>query len=215
VIPLLRYAILRNSREGLLYALLFAPSVMLITPLLLRSLFLNGQAAYPMTLDRNLSSVATALLFGEIGSILCALAASAASFSVFREEMANRSLGVILLAAHPRSVVLASVVYGACGALAGFLLLEAGVLALVAHLPSNPSRIAVVVVCAVTSSALGAAVASISPDPTMLMPASAGALLIAAVPGKLSTASALVLLLVLGSILIVTASTILRRRCSI
>lgn len=218
MIALLRYAFLRSSRESLLYSLLFGPGVMLVSPLLVIACysFIRGQSAYPVSLDDSLTPEATARLVGEIGRMLGALSASFASFSIFRQELADRSLGFFLLAIRSRSVVLAATVYGVVAGLAGFLVLVAGVAALTAHWPPfTPALFASLIVSTVAAAALGAAIAAISPEQTMLVAAAVGSLVFAMILGKWPVPFALLLILITGALLIEGASTILRRRCTI
>lgn len=218
MIPLLRYAFLRSSRESLLYSLLFGPGVMLISPLLVIAVFLffRGQATYPMSLDDNLTPEETARLAGEIGRILCVLSASFASFLIFRQELANRSLGFFLLAIRSRSVVLAATVYGVLAGFSGLLVLVVGVAALTAHWPPvTPALFASLIVSTVAAAALGAAVAAISPEQSMAVAAAAGSLLFAMILEKWRTPVLLLLILITGVLLIEGASAILRRRCTI
>lgn len=217
MIALLRYAVLRSSRESLLYALLFGPSAMLTSPILVTAtyLFLTGHGIYPMSMT-SLTPAANARLVGEIGRFLCSLSAGFAGFAIFRQEMANRSLGFFLLAVRPRAIILAATIYGVIAALAGLLLLVAGVAALTAAWPPyTPALLGTLICSAVVSGALGALIASISPDPTMLVATAVGSLAVTMVLERWPTPPTMVLFLATGGILIAVSSTILRRRCTI
>jgi hypothetical protein len=97
---LLRYAFLKNSRDGSLITLLVAPTAMTVLPMLVVSLF-----------DRSISHIpaeAAQILPITISSLMAALA----SFLVFRTEIANHAIGSFVLATRPVTVPLASILYG-------------------------------------------------------------------------------------------------------
>ena len=108
---LFRYAFLKSSRDGSLITLLFAPSVMLVCPLLVGWLF-----------ARNLKLIQPpAHVFAALVQMMSGFTAALAAFLAFRGEIANRAIGSFVLATRSWQIPLASTLYGAVVGVVGAL----------------------------------------------------------------------------------------------
>lgn len=98
---LLRYAVLKNSRNGSLLTLLLAPTAMIAAPMLAIWLFdRSGRLRMPAEVASDVSIMS--------GALMAALAA----FMTFRTEIANHTIGTFVLATRSWSIPVASAVYG-------------------------------------------------------------------------------------------------------
>ena len=121
MIAILRYAFLKNKRDGSLAAFLLGPIIMLSAPLLGVAAFLKGGPVYPLSLDPQWSAARTAANMAPAAMCAVAFFAALAGFWGFRSEIANRSIGSFVLAARPATIQTASALFGAAAGFAGYL----------------------------------------------------------------------------------------------
>lgn len=220
---LFRYLLLKSGREGWLFGFILGPPVMLLSPFFVLAIFLvvRGQFTWPMVLDRN--TVAGLRTVPEMLILVSGVAAAAAAFFSFAREVASHDIGSFILATRPRSVVFVSAVFGGAGAVVSYLVGQFALALIRASLVAGEAAVAkqttavlaaqVVLVCACGSCA-GIAMLSISPAPTMMVPAYA----IAAATGIFQMrrfGAVTVGLGIVEVVLLLTVATwFMRRRCA-
>lgn len=217
MIALLRYAILKSAREKFLFALLLAPSVILLSPLLAISAvsLAKGQAAYPMSFDARISPAAAARMGGEIAMAMASLAAGAGGFWIFRREMANRSVSFFLLAARPQAVAFAATIYGFLAGMTASLIVMSGLAALTLHWPASGRAFLIAMVSSLATSAMGTLLVTISSEESMLLPVFGGSCVIAVSLMSAKTPAALPAAVVAILLFAVSSSLLLRWRCPV
>ena len=174
---LLRYAILKTSREQVLAGLLFAPAVIFAAPLLgiAGHNAIRGETVFPMALDARLGARGSSAMITEVLLIVCAFIAGIASFRMFRSEVTSKAMGSFFLATPPRTVAVGIAVYGAMVSVGAYLIAAAVLSTLTASPPADFGRnLAIAAVAAAFSSALASLTLAISGDFTMLVPVAAG-----------------------------------------
>lgn len=213
---LLRYALVKSWRDHLLYGLLVSPTVITCAPLLGIAMFdaVRGHGAFPLRGSAT-SPAAAAALLGICNVVISAIVAAVGAFTIFRSEVANRSVGLFLLARHPRAVSMASTVYGFFAGVSSYVVARS-VIALLTRSqpPDTRPELLIAVIAAVAGSALGSALVAISPEMIVLVPAYAGSVIVAAfllrspnlvwIGGVLATAA----------LLVTFTPILLRRRCA-
>ena len=136
---LLRYALLKSARDGSLATMLAAPTVMIVAPTFVMSL---------LTRDNRLV-IPTNAVQG-LAVIMAALIASLAGFQLFRTEIADHSIGSLILATRPVTVPLTATVFGAAVGAAAALLTVLALGVLTGSWPASPlefaSRIVIVTI---------------------------------------------------------------------
>ena len=217
---LLRYAILKSLRDGTLAALLIAPAVMVLAPLLGVSAFhaIRGQGTYPLELDPNMPPAATATGIATVGAIISTLASGLAAFWLFRREVATRTLGSLMLAARSRTIALSAVTYAAAGGIGAFLLCVSAIFLFTMHLPSKGITLLLIAAgSCLVAGATGVLLLTFSPDRSMVAPVGAGSLLVAFLTFQLRSASAgaaFVAVAATCAVLFSVAAILLERRCA-
>jgi hypothetical protein len=214
---LLRYAFVKSSREHLLFGLLLAPMVMTTVPMLGIGLLLavRGQGLFPLHFPEY-SPESTAGFLGICAVVLSAIVAAVGAFSIFRSEVANRTVGLFFLAKYPRAVSLASTVYGLLAGVASYVLASAGIRVLTdSPPPGDRSELLIAVIAAMAGSALGSALVAISPEMIVLVPAYAGAILVAIVLLDSTDMRSFIIIPAIAVVLTAFAPILLRRRCAV
>jgi hypothetical protein len=215
MIALLHYALLKSAREKFLAALLAGPAVMIVAPFLgaLVGALLGapGTALRPSDFGRT----EWAGMMAAAGVMISSLSAGAGGFWIFRREMANRSLGLFVLAARPRAIALAATIYGAAAGMAAFLIIVACTAVLTRHLPPDGMVFLAAFVCTLAASALGAVLITVSPEKGMLVPLYAGSIAMSVLVTRSKGNTYLLAVLAAGLLLAATAAMLMRRRCAI
>lgn len=214
---LLRYAIVKSSREHLLFGLLLTPAVMIAAPMLGIGVLhaLRGEPVYPFR-GGNESPESTAAVLGAGAVLLSAIVSAVGAFSIFRSEVANRTAGLFFLARNPRAVSAASTIYGLLASVVSYLAARSVIVLLTgSQPPAERPELLIAVIAAMAGSALGSALVAISPETGVLVPGYVGAIFVAGrlleSPGRAAFA------LVLATAFVVMALTpiLLRRRCAV
>lgn len=214
---LLRYAIVKSSREHLLFGLLLTPLVMTSVPLLgVNLLFaLRGQASFPLHGPQD-SPAGTAAFLGVCAVVISAIVAAVGAFLIFRTEVANRTVGLFFLARYPRAVSLASTVYGLLAGVTSYLLARIGIAFLTrSQPPSDRPELLIAVIAAIAGSALGSALVAVSPERIVLVPAYAGAIFVADVLLQSTDMRLFIIVPAIAVLLAAFAPILLRRRCAV
>jgi len=213
---LLRYAILKTSREQLLPALLFSPAVVFVAPMLGVAGYnlIRGNPVYPMGLDTRLGVRGSAEMMFEVVLLLTSVIGGIAAFRMFRSEVSARTLGFFYLATPPRMVSLAMTVYGSAVGTAAFIIAVAIVSIATGVMPQNFGRaLTITVLSSACSSALGSLMLAISDDFTMLVPVCAGGLAVSVALSKWHSAAIFGAAIVAVAVVMVIAELVWRRRC--
>ena len=124
---LLRYAFLKNLRDGTLATLLLAPVVMLVVPTLVI-----------MIVDRSTRFRIPAEASNMLTIMMGVLMAGLAGFLLYRTEIANHSIGSLMLATRPWMLALSSAIYGSAVGLGAAMATVGGMAATGAVLPPEP-----------------------------------------------------------------------------
>lgn len=213
---LLRYAILKTSREQLLPALLFSPAVVFLAPLIGIAGYnlMRGEPVYPMALDTRLGARGSAAMMLEVLLLLTSVIGGVAAFRMFRSEVTARTLGFFYLATPPRMVSLAMTLYGALVGTGAYLVAVAMVSIASGTAPHNFGRtLTIAVITSAFSSALGALTLAISDDFTMLVPVCAGGLAVSVALTKWNSAATLGAAIVAIAVVMTISQIVWGRRC--
>jgi hypothetical protein len=170
VIAILRYAFLKNMRDGSLAAFVLGPIIMLTAPLLGSAAFNKGPA-YPMTMDPHMSAARNAAMMAPAAVFIAALFAALAGFWSFRGEIVSRSMGSFVLAVRPVKIQIAAMLFGATAAFAGYLGTSASLFTLMNALPPHPARLVIdAAILCLFGSAGGSLAVIISSEPWAIIP---------------------------------------------
>ncbi len=215
MIAILRYAFLKNLRDGSLAAFVLGPIIMLAAPLLGMVAFNKGGLADALSMDPRSSAARSAMVLAPVAMFIAAGFAALAGFWGFRSEVASRSMGSFVLAARPATIQTALTLFGAAAAFVAYLGMSASLFALTNALPPDPWRLAfdAAIMC-LCGASIGALVVTVSSEPWAMVPVYVCGILL--VPWLIKTRGAVPELIALGlSIIFVTASTfLLERRCA-
>jgi len=213
---LLRYAILKTSREQLLPGLILAPGMLFLAPLLGIAIDngRRGQQVFPMSLDVRLGPRGSVAMMMGVVLLLTAVVSGIAAFRMFRSEVMSKAVGSFYLATPPRTVSIGTTIYGAMVGTAAYLIAIAILSTLSATLPSEFGRnLAIAVITAAFSSALGSLTLAISDDFTMLVPVCAGGLAVSVALTKSGGTIPMAAAVVGIAVMMAVAQIIWRRRC--
>lgn len=213
---LLRYAILKTSREQLLPGLLLAPAVIFLAPLLLIAVHnaVRGQTVYPMTVDARLGARGSAAMMMEVVLFVSALMSGIAAFRMFQSEVKSKAVGAFYLATPPRTVALGTMIYGAMVGTGAYVIGLGVISVLTASWPPDVGRgLTIAVIAATFTSALGSLTLAISDDVTMLVPVCAGGVAVAVALKTFHGATALGAAIVGILVVVAIAEIVWRRRC--
>jgi hypothetical protein len=214
VIALLRYAFLKNLRDGSLAAFILGPVIMLTAPLLGAAVFNKGPA-YPMRMDDHISAARNAAMMAPATVFIAALFAALAGFWSFRGEIVSKSMGSFVLAVKPLKIQLAAMLFGGGAAFAGYLGTALSLSALMNALPPNPGRLLLdAAILCLFGAAGGSLAVIVSSEPWAIIPMFVcGALIVpslAKMRGPLPELTAVALILICISI----SAFFLERRCA-
>lgn len=219
MIALLRYLVMKSMRDNTLAALISAPLVMVIAPLLVVWLFqtLSGGWSFPLVIDSRVTPVESGAVMLEVITHLSILASGLSGFWVLRGEIANASIGSFLLASRGRSMAAAATIYAALGAFAAFLLSWGLTSLLTAHVPGGIATLPIVLAACFLGAAAGVLMVTISAERSMLVLAGAAAILISVPMARSQSVRELVVIAgvaIAGLFLILISSHLLERRCA-
>lgn len=229
MIALLRYLYLKNLREGWIAGMLAGPALLLVAPAVIffGKAALNGTLTFPIQVDGNtaagLEGIGIALAFAIAGG------ACAGGFVSFAREASSGALGSIMLATRPHKVVVSAwafnVVLSVLGVVIANVFAKVAALAMTGWAPAMfmsdpgsgvaPHMFAIqLLVIFGASTAAGLAMVSVSPVPTMLIPAWAVTVATFMWQYEKSGAVSVVLGIVETAVLIAAAAWLMRRRCA-
>lgn len=221
MIALLRYAFLKSARENFLAAIFAGPVIMLVAPVLGIAVMLtvSGRGAYPLRLP-GLSATSTSAGMTWAALMLATISAATGGFWIFRREVVTRDIGVFVLAKPPRMIALAATTYGASVAISAYLISVAFTGIMTGGLPPViGTQVGLAILSCVATSALGAALVTLSTDTTMMIPLYAMTiwLTVLLVESDILLESRMVFLLttlVTTALLVEASAFLLRRRCA-
>ena len=215
---LMRYVLMKGMRDQIIMPLLFGPSLLFVSPLLVSGIvrFFQGGDAWPVRLPGSTSPAETAHILTLPAMMFGTVVAGVAAFWIFRTEISGRTVGFFLLAQPaivPVSVtMLFGTVMGTLSSAIGVVLIS---LLTGSPVPMGPAKIAAGAVAIAFAAALGTLSVGISAQLGILLPATVAS--IVATAYLLDTESALLAAAAIGGALAVTfvAAFVWRRRCAI
>jgi hypothetical protein len=208
------YVGLKTVRSRFAAAILLTPVVMSVAPLLglIAEAHLRHRAIYPFAL-KGLSSATTLSGLAYIVAVLAALAGGGAAFWIFRSEIADRSVGSLVLATKPLSICVVAMIYGIVAGLSSYAIAMPVCSALTGALaPAAGPALALTVLLTVASSSLGVILATLSPDPAMLLPLVFATIFLALLFADPRDTAAIA---AVSFVLPVAAARLLERRCAL
>ena len=210
-----RYALLKSRRDDFLLPIVLGPVVLLGAPmigLMVRTLILRHHA-FPVEIPG--STGAHSLMLPYFAAVLASGAAGAASFWLFRDEIAHQSLAAFLMAVHPGRIVGAAILYGTVCAAASF----AATYAVLTVMFERGLPFLIPLLCTVAGSvvagAIGIAIVTRYSDPGLTLPVVIVSILAAGilVSTRDSTAT-LAVMTAIAALSAVSASLLMERRCA-
>ena len=214
MIALLRYAILKSTRDGSLPAFVFLPMLVPLAALAGATLG-KGHWHYPFYLNVQYTPVQNANLAATIGVAIAVFFTVIPAFWTFRPEIETRSIGALLLAARPVTVALTLILFAASIGLLGWIGSVALIGTLTGALPSHLALMTLKLATGVlAASSVGALVVTISPQPFMIVCSYIVCMFL--VPWVASSKGWLQILVALTAAILCTALTtlLLERRCA-
>jgi hypothetical protein len=212
---LLRYVMIKSVREKHLLALLIGPALLILAPVggfMLRAL-VTGNPIYPFVFDANLSAEKSRAVLADVAVVISAFGTGAATFWIFRKEIADRSVASLVLASRPLLLVVTAIAYGVTIGFAACLVALGTISITTLSMPQTllrvlfPAFIAIVI-----ASVVGVAAASIQPEPGMFFVM--GIVVVICTMFTLRTPGAWIAAAVSTIVLPVIASFLLERRCA-
>lgn len=215
MIALLRYAFLKNLRDGSLAAFILGPVIMLTAPLLGAALFGEGGPRFPARMDWTMSAARNAAMMAPATVFIAALFASLAGFWSLRSEIISKSIGTFVLAVRPLKIQIAAMLFGAGAAFAGYIGTGLALSVLLNALPPNPLRLILdAAILCLLGAAAGFLAVIFSAEPWAIIPLFVGGVAIipslAKMRGPLPELTAVALTLICISISVF----FLERRCA-
>jgi hypothetical protein len=170
MMAILRYAFLKNMRDGSLAAFILGPVIMIVAPLLGVSIVEKRGIVYPLSMNPHWTGVKTAAEVVPITLTVLALFGALAGFWAFRGEIVTRSIGSFVLAVRPIRVQIAAAIFGASAGLAGFLATSVLLFGLIGSIPPHPLRVVAdaTILCLCAASA-GSLVVIIQSEPWAIL----------------------------------------------
>jgi hypothetical protein len=215
MMAILRYAFLKNMRDGSLAAFIIGPVLMLVAPLLGVSMVEKRGFVYPLTMNPHWTGVKTAAEVVPITFSVVALFGALAGFWGFRGEIVTRSIGSFVLAVRPIRVQIAAALFGASAGLAGFFATSVLLFGLIGSIPPHPLRVVAdaTILCLCAASA-GSLMVVIQSEPwAILLVFISGLFFIPWLmksPGMLPEAAGLML----AAVCVAVSAFFLERRCA-
>lgn len=216
MIALLRYAFLKNMRDGSLAAFVLGPMVMLTASLVGVAAFTKDLRVYPLSISPQWTAARSAAAISLPMLFIAALFASLAGFWGFRGEIVSRSMGSLVLALRPMKIQAATMLFGAFAGFAGFLGTSLSLFALMDALPPHPLRLLLnAAVLCLLGSAAGSLIVSFSSEPWAILPLYVGGIVV--VPWLIKTRSVMPLLigLIMTVVCVAVSALFLERRCAL
>lgn len=210
-----RYALLKSRRDDFLLPIVLGPVVLLGAPmigLMIRTLVLHRRA-FPVEIPG--STGAHTLMLPYFAAVFAAAAAAAASFWLFRDEIAHQSLTAFLLATHPGKIVGAAVLYGTACAAASFVATYAALTVMCDR--SLPFLLPLIwtVAASVVAGSIGIAIAARYADPGVTLPVVIiGGVVAGILVAGRHSATTLVMMLIVAATAAISASLLMERRCA-
>ena len=215
MIAILRYAFLKNMRDGSLAAFLLGPIIMLTAPLLGVATFQKGGLAYPLSMNPQWTAARSAAAIAPVALFIAALFASLAGFWGFRGEIVSRSMGSFVLAVRPVKIQIASALFGAAAGFAGYILTSASLFTLMAALPPHPARLVVdAAIMCLCGAAAGSLAVIVSSEPWAIIPLYVCGIVVGPWLIKMRGAAPELIGLALSLICVVVSAFFLERRCA-
>lgn len=215
MIAILRYALLKNMRDGSLAAFFLGPIVMLSAPLVGVAAFTKDLRVYPLSISPQWTAARSAAEMTIPMLFLAAFFATLAGFWGFRGEIVSRSMGSLVLALRPIQIQAATMLFGAVAGFAGFLGAGLSLFALMDALPPHPLRLLLnAAVLCLFGSAAGSLIVSFSSEPWAILPLYIG--MIVVVPWLIKAPSVMALLigLIMTVVCVALSALVLERRCA-
>ena len=219
MIAILHYLSLKTFRDRSAVTLLLFPAVALGAPLLVVAAFelIRGRGVYPLTFDSRIPPKAMAEMLMTSGSMGSVFVAGLAAFWFLRSEVANRSIGSLVLATRPFLVALSSALYGATVGFMAFLLVICNTKILIGQIvPDWRAMMLVTAGCSLVAGALGFVALTISSDTSMLVPVMASTMFLMGSGREVGAPAPQVVAWSIAAfpILLLFASALLERRCA-
>lgn len=221
MIALLRYFTLKSVRDRSLITFIafvvLVPTGTVLFPSLIGSVVPFRHAPplrYPFSMSIEMSPAETANTAGEISTIGAMLLATLPAFWILRLEIASRSVGSLICAARPMTIIGAVVAFASGIAVVGWIVAMIIIVALTASLPAHIARFAgELLVFTVAQAAVGALSVTISLQPAMVVAAYFGysiSFLLVLKESKISLQ--LVVAAIVAMICVATSAFLLERR---
>lgn len=213
---LLHYLALKTTRDRSVVALLLFPVIAGSAPLLGVAAYqlVRGRPVYPMTFDPRVPPAETAFVLMTTGAMASVFMAGIAAFWFLRVEVADRSIGSLVLAARTHLVSLSVTLYGAAVGFAAFVLAAGGTKILTGQLSRDwKATMLTVACCSVVAAAMGFLALTISSETSMLVPLM-GAIIVMGVQVGRARPELFLFSALAAPVLLVIASTLLERRCA-
>jgi hypothetical protein len=170
---LLRYIVLKGTREHFIATFLLAPAMFMVLPLITTAVFniIRGRGSWPLTLAGSLSPDATAQILVRIALIFAATIAGTAAFWVFRSEITARSMSFFFLAQRPAILTLMTMLFGFGAGLLSYVISATALLLLTGAPLSTAAMPAVsALTMMLVAAATGTLLVAISSELAMLIP---------------------------------------------
>ena len=210
-----RYALLKSRRDDFLLPIVLGPVVLLVAPmigLMVRTLILHHRA-FPVEIPG--STGTHSLMLPYFAAVLASGGAGAASFWLFRDDIAHQSLAPFLLATHPGRIVGVAVLYGTVCAVASFVATYAALTLMFDRRLPFLIPLICTVAGSVVAGSIGIAIVTRYPDPGLTLPVVIISIVAATilVAGRHS-ATTLVVMIVVSAASAISASLLMERRCA-
>ncbi|HXG58530.1 MAG TPA: hypothetical protein VNL91_05880 [Thermoanaerobaculia bacterium] len=208
MIALLHYAFLKSWRDRSLPAFtLFTAGTFLMTRIAISAVgMIRGQRIVDDFFYRDLPTIA---------AVSSAMMAGLAGFWTLRLEIADRSIGSFVLAARSVLMAAAITVYAACVGFSSFLFaIPITGIRVPPEVGSFGNLMLLAACSSVVAGAFGLAMATISPEPPMVVPTWIGVIAIIIATFELIEPVAFVGSIILLALLLTMTSLLLERRCA-
>ena len=213
---LARYAMLKSLRDDFLLPIFLGPVVLIgaaMIGMMVQALILHHQA-FPFEVFPG-SAGGDRLFLPYIASMLACGSAGAASFWLFRDEVAHHSIAAFVLAANPVMIIGAVVAYAAVCATTSFVL-SYGLISLLCDggVPFL-APLACTVAGAIMAGSIGIAIVARYPDPGVTLPVVILSIIAGGVVGLTRQSPTILATLFLVSVTaIISAAVLMERRCA-
>ena len=171
---LVRYALMKGMRDGIILPLLFGPALLFVSPLLVTAAFrfFTGGDVWPMSIPGAPPGTTVHIL--TLPAILSGtVSAGVAAFWIFRQEMAGRTMGFFLLAQPARVPATMTMLFGTVMGTAGTAV-SIGLIALLteSRIPMDAAKALSGVAAIAIAAALGTLAVGMSGQLGILLPGS-------------------------------------------